>query len=73
MLYWHQTFIGFFASFVETGVDTFLFSSLIFLKYQLAILGYRLSQIGQSTGKSNKPNNRENVLDCIRMHIEIKE
>lgn len=75
-LYFHQFFVGAFCSLIENGVDTFLFASLIFLKYQLTLLGNRLSECGtvcSSEPTSRRISHREQLLDCLNTHIDIEE
>lgn len=74
--YVHQFFVAAFCSSIENGVDTFLFSTLIFLKYQIQILGYRLSQCGLDYDiKTNDPvkNHQKQLIDCVKMHNDIAE
>lgn len=74
--YVHQFFVAAFCSSIENGVNTFLFSTLIFLKYQIKILGHRLSQCGlDCNNETIAPEQRhtKQLIDCVKMHNDIAE
>lgn len=74
-LYLYELFVALFSGTIQNGIDALLFAILIFFKYQLKILGYRLSYGIDSENEqvSNKRNYRKELIECIKMHIDIKE
>lgn len=72
-LYLYQFLVAVYCSTIVCGVDTFLFSSLTFLKYQMRILGYRLSKCGNREKINRQASEYKELIDLIKMHIHIKE
>lgn len=72
ILFVYQFSVAMFCGLVVCSVDNMVFSSLIFIKYQMQLLGYRLSNCG-NTASSTSASYNEKLTECIKMHIDIKE
>lgn len=76
VLYIYQVLVATFCSTVVCGIDTLLFSSLVFHKYQMKIFGFRLSKCGHIHSESEnhrKIDHIDELNELIKMHIKIKE
>lgn len=71
-LYIHQTLASILLGQIAAAANTFIFSSLLYLNYQLKLLGYRFSQCGHDIRMSDDAK-YEQFIDCIKMHLEIIE
>lgn len=71
ILHMHQVGVSIFCCLIVCAADTLLFSSLVFLKYYIQILGHRLSQCGVRNFTDRSHN--EELIDCIKIHVDIKK
>lgn len=72
ILFVYQFCVAVFCGLVVCSVDNTVFASLIFIRYQIQLLGYRLSICGETASTTSKSYNAK-LTDCIKLHIDIKE
>lgn len=71
-LYIHQAVTSLILGQIAAATGTFIFSSLVYINYLLNLLGYRLSQCGREENMNSDAKHTQ-FIDCIKMHLEIKE
>lgn len=70
----YEAFSGCSFGFYEYATDTFLFALLIYVDYQIRLLGLRISKVGHEGGRlSRREDIDDKLIDMVKMHIKIWE
>lgn len=70
--YVHQAVSSVVLGQIAAATGTFVFSTLLYFNYQIKLLGYRFSQCGNDSKMSHSNKYRE-FVECVQMHMQIKE
>lgn len=74
-IYAYEAISNCFYGFFGYSTDTFLFAVILFVDYQIKLLGLRMSKVGHKIIAANVNNLQidQELIELVKMHMKIRE